>query len=417
MLIWLYHSLYFVYQFFLFIGLLFYYPIYLSYRKKAKTPLYLRHLKRQKLHARKYWWFHAVSGGEVQLAKRLIELIAYTQPDLGFIVTTQSASGLALAESLFAANDRVVFAKPLPDLQGMISTVITRFQVKKAFIIEHDLWPGFLTAFKKAKLPVYLINADMKPGDRKNYRSLRKLLLPFFSKLSALHCQNEEIASQWREIFKLNYHSPSFNFKYIKKPHHLKIPTTWANPLKNETVLCLASSHEREEEQLLPLLIKWQAKTVSGRILWIPRHPERCKAIIQKYPELRFNLFSKASHPQNDAICLVDQMGYSFSLYQLADICLVGDSFAPGTGGHNILEPLFWPVRVLYGPYMRNYSDIRPSLEEWSAASEVKLQNLEDRLEQYFEVPWDETKKREILEKVNSVYITEEKVREFFEKA
>jgi len=57
------------------------------------------------------------------------------------------------------------------------------------------------------------------------------------------------------------------------------------------------------------------------------------------------------------AVVLLDTIGELASMYELAEVAIVGGSFVP-LGGHNILEPAHFGKPIIVGPYTHNFRDI-----------------------------------------------------------
>ncbi|MBW2001797.1 MAG: 3-deoxy-D-manno-octulosonic acid transferase, partial [Deltaproteobacteria bacterium] len=54
-------------------------------------------------------------------------------------------------------------------------------------------------------------------------------------------------------------------------------------------------------------------------------------------------------------VFILNTFGELGQVYGLADIAFVGGSLAP-KGGHNLLEPAFFGIPVLFGPYTYNFT-------------------------------------------------------------
>jgi 3-deoxy-D-manno-octulosonic-acid transferase len=56
-------------------------------------------------------------------------------------------------------------------------------------------------------------------------------------------------------------------------------------------------------------------------------------------------------------LILLDSMGELGRIYSLGTVVFVGGSLVR-IGGHNILEPAFYGVPILFGPHMHNFQEI-----------------------------------------------------------
>ena len=80
-------------------------------------------------------------------------------------------------------------------------------------------------------------------------------------------------------------------------------------------------------------------------------------------------------------------MGLLRKCYQLADIAIVAGSYTTKVGGHNILEPSWYGVPVLFGPYMHTQPDLVELIHEYRAGIQVPIEELPQLLLQLLENP------------------------------
>jgi 3-deoxy-D-manno-octulosonic-acid transferase len=101
----------------------------------------------------------------------------------------------------------------------------------------------------------------------------------------------------------------------------------------------------------------------------VPRHPENRDAIARNLAPWRTARRS-AGEPiaPTTAVYLADSLNELGLFLRLADVAVVGKSFARQTGGHNPLEPARLGVGVLSGPDVSVFADIYPELVEAGAA-------------------------------------------------
>ena len=71
---------------------------------------------------------------------------------------------------------------------------------------------------------------------------------------------------------------------------------------------------------------------------------------------LKYALYSKMADTESCEAVLVDRMGVLNTLYAVSDIAFVGGTLV-AVGGHNLLEPVWAGIPVLYGPSLDNVRD------------------------------------------------------------
>ena len=69
-------------------------------------------------------------------------------------------------------------------------------------------------------------------------------------------------------------------------------------------------------------------------------------------------------HKALPEIILLNTIGELSKVYAKISIAFIGGSLVP-VGGHNILEPAYWSIPILFGPYMHNF----PVAKEFLARS------------------------------------------------
>ncbi|HSX12306.1 MAG TPA: 3-deoxy-D-manno-octulosonic acid transferase, partial [Rhabdochlamydiaceae bacterium] len=119
-------------------------------------------------------------------------------------------------------------------------------------------------------------------------------------------------------------------------------------------------THPKEEELLLSALKPLWQTIPQLKVLIAPRHPERFVSVVSQLKEegYRVRAYSETA-PNHDAqVIVIDAMGILQTLYQLADLALVGGSFVPGIGGHNIFEPIQFGIPTLFGMHMESQLDL-----------------------------------------------------------
>lgn len=83
-------------------------------------------------------------------------------------------------------------------------------------------------------------------------------------------------------------------------------------------------------------------------------------------------------------VILIDAMGLLRKCYQLADVAIVAGSYTPRVGGHNVLEPSWYGVPVVFGPYMQNQPDLVDLVHEYSAGLQVPMDQLPRVIDELF---------------------------------
>ena len=128
--------------------------------------------------------------------------------------------------------------------------------------------------------------------------------------------------------------------------------------LKNQSVLLIASSRQREEEIILQSLLKLHIK--NHVTIFVPRHPQRFNEVelmLKKYRVQFIKRSDKKIKAKPYQFILGDSMGEMYAYYSLANVALMGGTMLP-YGGQNLIESMAMKVPVILGPHTYNFHDV-----------------------------------------------------------
>ena len=117
-------------------------------------------------------WIHAVSVGEVNAARPLVELIDKECPEWDVRVSTTTNTGQSVARELYGAERCLYF--PL-DLSGAVRRALRRVRPDVVVLMELELWPNFLRLAARQGIPVVVVNGRMLEDKVRQYRVMRFL--------------------------------------------------------------------------------------------------------------------------------------------------------------------------------------------------------------------------------------------------
>jgi 3-deoxy-D-manno-octulosonic-acid transferase len=313
-------------------------------------------------------WVHAVSVGEVGVAKTLATGLP---SDLPLLVTTITPTGQARARALFAERAAVDY---LPfDLGFAVRRFLDRHRPRALICVEGDLWPLVLRAARRRGLPIAVVNGRVSDRSFRRMRRLRRILGPI---LDPVHCFGVQSPEDRDRLVALGVAPERIvvtgNLKFeAAAPRPLPALAALVGSLSaGRPILVAGSTMAGEEEQVLDA---WRAAGGGhGSLLVLaPRHPERWPAVaaLLAVRSLRFARRSETPSGPTD-ILLLDSLGELAGIYGLARGAFVGGTLVP-TGGHNPLEPAAAGVPVAVGPSMENFQEIAAAFEAASAWERV----------------------------------------------
>jgi len=305
-------------------------------------------------------WLHAVSVGEVEIARRLVDEIEARTPGVPILLTATTATGLGLARRTLGGR-AVVHPSPL-DMVGPVGRLIERARPRVVAIVETELWPELLHQAREQGIPSVVVNGRLSEGSFARYRRVRPVLAPLLAPLDRVLARSDADAARFVALGVPGERvEVTGNIKYDLRPADEPLP--WAETATRlaagRPVVVAGSTMEGEEATVLDAL--------AGRgafVVLAPRHPERFEAVARALDErglpwVRRSRFD-ADPPAADLL-LLDTIGELGRAYRLGRVAFIGGSLVP-TGGHNPLEPAAWRVPVLTGPHVHNFREVYADL-------------------------------------------------------
>jgi len=318
-------------------------------------------------------WLHAVSVGEVEIARRLVREFDALGSEFPVLITATTATGLDLARRTMG-NTVTVIPCPL-DLPGALGRVFDAARPRALVVVETELWPEMLFQAGRRGVPTAVINARLSDSSFRSYRRVRRLLRPLLEPLSLVLARSRVDAGRFAELgvapVKIR---TAGNIKYDLEPDPNPLP--WIEAVRSAAgerpIVVAGSTMEGEEAVVLDTVSRLDAAGQPVLLVLAPRHPERFEAVADLVTRRGLGLTrrSEGKAPTGDTeVFLLDTIGELARAYRTAAVAFVGGSLAV-TGGHNPLEPAVWGVPVLSGPHIHNFAEV---YDEMTAAGAARL--------------------------------------------
>ncbi|TFH16377.1 MAG: hypothetical protein E4H02_05740 [Lentisphaerales bacterium] len=122
-------------------------------------------VKRDLIASKPRIWIHAVSVGEVTVALEFISEFKRQRSDLGFVVTTTTSTGHAIAERKLAASDVLLYF-PV-DFPCVMRRALSAISPRAILLVETELWPNMIRLAGKRGIPVALVNGRISARSEK----------------------------------------------------------------------------------------------------------------------------------------------------------------------------------------------------------------------------------------------------------
>jgi len=310
-------------------------------------------------------WVHAVSVGELMAASPLISELMKGNSRPKILLTTVTATGNQVAKERFPQAEGIIFF-PL-DFRWIVKRSLRQLRPRAVVLTETELWPHFLRACGEEGIPCILVNGRISHRSFRHYRLVRPFFRTMIRNMSLFLMQTEADLSRI-----LHLGAPPSRVKWTG---NLKFDQLTGQEggdlglrLKQELgiegqspVFIAGSTHQGEEEAALEAFLAAKEEVEELILILAPRHPERWPAVERILDQkgvawIRRSQLLEGRGRRGDII-LLDTLGELGGMYSLGSVVFVGGSLVR-TGGHNILEPAFYGVPILFGPHMENFREI-----------------------------------------------------------
>ena len=352
-----------------------------------KQPDYLKHWDERygfySASTKKIWgkrktlWIHAVSVGETKAAIPLIQLFLKKYPRHHLLITHGTPTGRATSIDIKHPRiDRIYLPFDTPfATQRFLNT----YKPQMGLLLETELWFNLIHQAHLKSIPLYLVNARLSEKSFQLYKKILLLIKPSLQKLNGVLAQThgdgkrfDSLGARSVEVIgnlKFDVTPPQeTNKKSVALKKHLH--------LKNQSVLLIASSRQKEEEIILQSLLKLHIK--NHVTIFVPRHPQRFNEVelmLKKYRVQFIKRSDKKIKAKPYQFILGDSMGEMYAYYSLANVALMGGTMLP-YGGQNLIESMAMKVPVILGPHTYNFHDV--SNEAIRVGAGLRIQTLDE---------------------------------------
>jgi len=334
-------------------------------------------------------WIHAVSLGETRAAAILIERLRSLKPDLRILLTHGTATGRAEGERLLQGGDRQAW---LPwDSPKAVRRFLNHFQPSAGVLMETEVWPNLVAASRARGLPLVLANARLSEKSLSKAQRLARLSRPAYASLTAVWAQTEGDAQRLAQAgATVKGVFGNLKFDASTDGAQLEQGRGWRVEA-GRSVVIFASSREGEEADFFRVLkanrelaqAGWARRStdlIAPYLQWlvVPRHPQRfdeVAALAQQHGMTVSRRSQWTAGPEAADVWIGDSLGEMALYYGLADVALLGGSFAP-LGGQNLIEAAACGCPVVMGPHTFNFAEAAQLAQEAGAA--LRVQSMEE---------------------------------------
>jgi len=353
-------------------------------------------------------WIHAVSVGEVQASRPLVEYLQKHYPDRQILLSTTTPTGTTTVAQVYA--DTVSHRYFPYDLPITVARFLRIIQPKVLLVLETEIWPNLYRQCRQQNIPVVLINARLSEKSMKGYRLFSALTRSTLEQIAIIATQSSEYADRFIQLGAPAQNVQiTGNIKFdIRIPHSVREQGEVVRRYfsSNRPVWIAASTHEREDEIILEAFQIVQKKQPNCLLVLVPRHPERFPIVRELCINQGYTTACYTDVPEKYSartqVFLLDVLGQLPIYYAAADVAFVGGSLVPA-GGHNMLEPAFLGLPIITGEYLFNFNEVANLLSKADAL--YKVNDASSLADQVLELLGDANLRFAVGERAKSVVI------------
>ena len=325
-------------------------------------------------------WIHAVSVGEVNAAKTLVESLGKKFGDYEIVISSTTDTGLARAESVYG-KQLSVFYFPF-DLSAVMRKAFANIRPDICLLMELEVWPNMTRIARDKGIPVVVVNGRLSDTSFPRYKLFKPVVKQMFKKVSLVLAQTEEYAYRFISL--------GCAKDKVLVTSSLKYDTAQTAGLaagseelgeelriSGSRLLVAGGTGPGEEKIILDVFAKLKKRFGYLSLAIVPRKPERFDEAANLIEQAGFEFVRYSKVKAGEMICektpvviLGDTMGDLKKFYSLAEIVFVGRSLV-AMGGSDMMEPAALGRCTIFGPHTFNFKQTVKALLDGVGAIEV----------------------------------------------
>lgn len=299
-------------------------------------------------------WIHSASLGEALAAGPLVRELTALDPRARFHLTATTRGGRARLAALGHPHSLAPVDAP-----QAVRRFLDAVRPRRLLLIETELWPHWLIAARRARIPVAVVSARLSESSLRGYGWLGGPFRSLIGGLAAVLCQSAADEARWRRLG-----APAERTAVVGNLKTDALPEPVDDRGHARAALGLDPSR--------PLLVLGNLRPGEGgaiarawlrlpdavRERWqvaaVPRHPHAAAEIREEIRRAGQEISDAA--PRQGAWRWDETLGTLPRWYAAADVAVVGGTIGPW-GGHNPLEPAACGAAVIVGPHHHAQTD------------------------------------------------------------
>jgi 3-deoxy-D-manno-octulosonic-acid transferase len=299
-------------------------------------------------------WIHGASVGESIAVLPLIDALL-NAPGRSVLVTSGTVTSAQLMAQRLPRGALHQYA-PV-DLPSAAARFLDHWKPDAALFVDSEIWPNLICAARDRGVPMALVNGRMSARSFAGWGRVRHAAKSILSAYEICLAQDEQAAERFRLLGARNVQvAGSLKADAPPMPADTEKLEEMSRVVAGRPVFLAASTHQGEDETILPSHDALRRRFPDLLTVLVPRHPERGAEIAMLCGARKTLRRSEGHIPEREtAIYIADTLGELGLFYRLTPFAFVGGSLVPH-GGQNPLEPARLARAVLAGPHTENFA-------------------------------------------------------------
>jgi 3-deoxy-D-manno-octulosonic-acid transferase len=325
---------------------------------------------------------NAVSVGEVNAARSLVERLAAPPLEAQIVVAVTTNTGFARARSVFGGGHRVV-RYPL-DFTFAVGRFLRAIRPDVAVLIELEVWPNFVRIATRRGIPICVVNGRLTERSARGYRRLGSLVRPTFARLAFAAVQNDAYAARFRAVGTAAdrvHVTGTMKWDTAEIADRVEGAEALAEAMgiDRDRALVVGGSTAPGEHELLV-----EAVPDGVQLLCAPRKPEWFDQAAAAMPGCARR--SKGDRGSPTGRFLLDTIGELRAAYALADVAVIGRSFG-NLHGSDMMEAVALGAATVVGPAVADFQDTVDALVAGDGIVQTDRDNLAAEIRSLLDAP------------------------------
>ena len=311
-------------------------------------------------------WLHGASVGETLSMLPLVERFVAARPDLTVLVT----SGTMTAAQVLAQRlpPGVIHQYAPVDGPGAVAAFLDHWKPSLGVFVESELWPNLILTARRRGVRLALVSARITEKTADGWARFPGAARRVLNAFDRVMPQDQTSAERLTRLGATVDGLVNLKLSGGPLPHDSAAFSHLSAAIGDRPVVVAASTLEGEEIAIVRALDQLAERLC---LILVPRHPARGPEIATALTRdgYRFSLRSRggALSAETD-LYVADTLGELGLFLRLADVVVMGGSFAPAlglpaVGGHNPLEPARLGKPALSGRDTANWTAVAAAMQ------------------------------------------------------